>query len=53
VALPYFLLFEFLGPVIETLGAALTVIAFAARDLSLASFVGFTPACDGPALALD
>lgn len=41
VALPYFVLFEFLGPVIETLGAALTVVAFAAGDLSGASFVAF------------
>jgi hypothetical protein len=28
VALPYFVVFEFLGPVIETFGAALTVVAF-------------------------
>jgi cellulose synthase/poly-beta-1,6-N-acetylglucosamine synthase-like glycosyltransferase len=41
VALPYFLLFEFLGPVIETLGAALTVAAFVVGDLSGASFVAF------------
>jgi cellulose synthase/poly-beta-1,6-N-acetylglucosamine synthase-like glycosyltransferase len=41
VALPYFVLFEFLGPVIETLGAALTVVAFAVGDLSAASFVAF------------
>jgi cellulose synthase/poly-beta-1,6-N-acetylglucosamine synthase-like glycosyltransferase len=41
IALPYFVLFEFLGPVVETLGAALTVVAFLVGDLSLASFVGF------------
>jgi len=41
VALPYFVLFEFLGPVIETFGAALTVIAFAAGDLSMGAFVAF------------
>lgn len=41
VALPYFVLFEFLGPVIETLGAALTLVAFAVGDLSLTSFVAF------------
>jgi cellulose synthase/poly-beta-1,6-N-acetylglucosamine synthase-like glycosyltransferase len=41
IALPYFLLFEFLGPVVETFGAALTVVAFIAGDLSGASFVGF------------
>ena len=41
LALPYFLLFEFLGPVVETFGAALTVVAFAVGDLSATSFVGF------------
>jgi cellulose synthase/poly-beta-1,6-N-acetylglucosamine synthase-like glycosyltransferase len=41
LAMPYFVLFEFLGPVVETLGAALTVVAFAVGDLSLTSFVGF------------
>ncbi len=41
LALPYFLFFEFLGPVIETLGSALTVLAFAVGDLSLTSFVSF------------
>jgi cellulose synthase/poly-beta-1,6-N-acetylglucosamine synthase-like glycosyltransferase len=41
IALPYFVLFEFFGPVVETLGAALTVVAFLVGDLSLTSFVGF------------
>lgn len=41
LALPYFLLFEFLGPVIETVGAVLIVVAFAVGDLSAASFVAF------------
>jgi cellulose synthase/poly-beta-1,6-N-acetylglucosamine synthase-like glycosyltransferase len=41
LALPYFVLFEFLGPVIETFGAALTVVAFAVGDLSTRSFVAF------------
>src|SRR6185437_15998418 len=31
LALPYFVLFEFLGPVVETLGAALTVVALRGR----------------------
>jgi hypothetical protein len=41
IALPYFVLFEFFGPVIETFGAGLTVVAFAAGDLSATSFLGF------------
>jgi cellulose synthase/poly-beta-1,6-N-acetylglucosamine synthase-like glycosyltransferase len=41
IALPYFLLFEFLGPVIETFGTALTIVAFGVGDLSLTSFLSF------------
>jgi cellulose synthase/poly-beta-1,6-N-acetylglucosamine synthase-like glycosyltransferase len=41
VALPYFVLFEFFGPVVETFGAVLTVVAFAVGDLSATAFVGF------------
>jgi cellulose synthase/poly-beta-1,6-N-acetylglucosamine synthase-like glycosyltransferase len=41
LALPYFVLFEFLGPIVETFGAALTVVAFLVGDLSAKSFVGF------------
>jgi len=41
LALPYFVLFEFLGPIVETFGAALTIVAFAVGDLSAKSFVGF------------
>jgi cellulose synthase/poly-beta-1,6-N-acetylglucosamine synthase-like glycosyltransferase len=41
LALPYFVLFEFLGPVIETFGTALTIVAFAVGALSLTSFLSF------------
>ena len=41
LAMPYFVFLEFLGPVVETLGVALTIVAFAVGDLSGASFVGF------------
>jgi cellulose synthase/poly-beta-1,6-N-acetylglucosamine synthase-like glycosyltransferase len=41
LALPYFVLFEFLGPVVETFGTVLTIIAFAVGDFSAASFLGF------------
>ncbi len=41
LALPYFVLFELLGTVIETFGSALTVLAFALGDLSTRSFVAF------------
>jgi cellulose synthase/poly-beta-1,6-N-acetylglucosamine synthase-like glycosyltransferase len=41
LALPYFVLFEFLGPVVETFGTVLTIVAFAVGDFSAASFVGF------------
>ncbi len=41
LAMPYFLLLEFLGPVVETIGTALTIVAFAVGDLSGASFLGF------------
>ena len=41
LALPYFLLFEFLGPVVETFGTVLTIVAFTVGDLSITSFVSF------------
>src|SRR6201999_3594316 len=41
LAMPYFVFLEFLGPVVETVGVALTILAFAVGDLSGASFVGF------------
>jgi cellulose synthase/poly-beta-1,6-N-acetylglucosamine synthase-like glycosyltransferase len=41
LALPYFVLFEFLGPVVETFGTALTIVAFAVGDFSAASFLAF------------
>lgn len=41
LAMPYFFLFEFLGPVIDTFGVVLTIIAFVLGDLSTTSFVGF------------
>jgi cellulose synthase/poly-beta-1,6-N-acetylglucosamine synthase-like glycosyltransferase len=41
IAMPYFVLLEFLGPVVETVGTALTVVAFIVGDLSGASFVAF------------
>jgi cellulose synthase/poly-beta-1,6-N-acetylglucosamine synthase-like glycosyltransferase len=41
LAMPYFVFLEFFGPVIETLGTALTIVAFAVGDVSGASFIGF------------
>jgi cellulose synthase/poly-beta-1,6-N-acetylglucosamine synthase-like glycosyltransferase len=41
LAMPYFLLLEFLGPVVETGGTALTIVAFIVGDLSGASFLAF------------
>jgi hypothetical protein len=41
LAMPYFVFLEFLGPVVETLGVSLTIVAFIVGDLSGASFVGF------------
>jgi cellulose synthase/poly-beta-1,6-N-acetylglucosamine synthase-like glycosyltransferase len=41
VAMPYFVFMEFVGPVVETIGTALTIVAFAVGDLSGASFLGF------------
>jgi cellulose synthase/poly-beta-1,6-N-acetylglucosamine synthase-like glycosyltransferase len=41
LALPYFLLFEFLGPVIEILGPPTTIVAYALGDLSLLFLFAF------------
>lgn len=41
VAFPYFLIFEFLGPLIEILGPAITIAAFLLGDLSLAFLLAF------------
>jgi cellulose synthase/poly-beta-1,6-N-acetylglucosamine synthase-like glycosyltransferase len=41
LAMPYFVFLEFLGPLVETLGTALTIVAFIAGDLSDAAFLGF------------
>ena len=41
LAMPYFVLFEFLGPVVEVVGTALTIAAYALGDLSGTAFVGF------------
>lgn len=41
VALPYFLFFEFLGPVIELVGTPLTIIAFVLGDLSVLFLAAF------------
>ncbi len=41
IALPYFLFLEFLGPIVETIGTALTIVAFIVGDLSATSFVAF------------
>jgi cellulose synthase/poly-beta-1,6-N-acetylglucosamine synthase-like glycosyltransferase len=41
LAMPYFVFLEFLGPVVETFGTALTIVAFAVGELSGASFVAF------------
>jgi hypothetical protein len=41
LAMPYFVFLEFLGPVVETIGVALTIAGFILGDLSGASFLGF------------
>jgi cellulose synthase/poly-beta-1,6-N-acetylglucosamine synthase-like glycosyltransferase len=41
VGLPYFLLFEFLGPIVEILGPPLTLIAFLLGQLSVLFLVSF------------
>ncbi len=41
LAMPYFVFLEFLGPVVETVGTALTIVAFLVGDLSGASFLAF------------
>jgi cellulose synthase/poly-beta-1,6-N-acetylglucosamine synthase-like glycosyltransferase len=41
LALPYFLVFEFLGPIVEILGPPLTIIAFFMGDLSVVFLVAF------------
>lgn len=41
VGLPYFLVFEFLGPVVEVVGPPLTIVAFALGELSLLFLVAF------------
>ena len=41
LAIPYFVFLEFLGPVVETIGTALTIVAFIVGDLSGASFLAF------------
>ena len=40
LALPYFLLFEFLGPVVAFFGPIVTIAAFALGDLSVAFLLG-------------
>jgi cellulose synthase/poly-beta-1,6-N-acetylglucosamine synthase-like glycosyltransferase len=41
LAIPYFVFLEFMGPVVETIGTALTIVAFLVGDLSGASFLAF------------
>jgi cellulose synthase/poly-beta-1,6-N-acetylglucosamine synthase-like glycosyltransferase len=41
LAMPYFLFLEFLGPIVETIGTALTIVAFIVGDLSATSFIAF------------
>ncbi len=41
LAMPYFVFLEFFGPVVETVGTALTIVAFIVGDLSGTSFVAF------------
>ncbi|HEX3688344.1 MAG TPA: glycosyltransferase [Solirubrobacteraceae bacterium] len=41
LAVPYFVFLEFLGPVVETIGTGLTIVAFLVGDLSGAAFLGF------------
>src|SRR6202012_4337321 len=41
LAIPYFVFLEFLGPIVETIGTALTIVAFIVGDLSATSFVAF------------
>jgi cellulose synthase/poly-beta-1,6-N-acetylglucosamine synthase-like glycosyltransferase len=40
-AMPYFLVFEFLGPVIEIVGSGLTIAAYATGAISGTTFIGF------------
>lgn len=41
LALPYFLVFEFLGPIVEVLGPPLTIVAFILGELSVVFLVAF------------
>jgi cellulose synthase/poly-beta-1,6-N-acetylglucosamine synthase-like glycosyltransferase len=41
LAMPYFTFLEFLGPVVETVGTGLTILAFVVGDLSGAAFLSF------------
>jgi cellulose synthase/poly-beta-1,6-N-acetylglucosamine synthase-like glycosyltransferase len=41
LALPYFLVFEFLGPIIEVVGPPLTIVAFVLGDLSILFLIAF------------
>ena len=41
LAMPYFLMFEFLGPAIELFGTALTIIAYALGYISGTTFIAF------------
>jgi cellulose synthase/poly-beta-1,6-N-acetylglucosamine synthase-like glycosyltransferase len=41
LALPYFLIFEFLGPAVEVIGPPLTIVAYFLHDLSLLFLIAF------------
>jgi cellulose synthase/poly-beta-1,6-N-acetylglucosamine synthase-like glycosyltransferase len=41
VAFPYFLIFEFLGPLVEIVGPPITIVAYLLGDLSLAFLLAF------------
>lgn len=41
LAIPYFLIFEFLGPMVEIVGTPITITAFVLHDLSLLFLVAF------------
>lgn len=41
IALPYFLVFEFLGPVVEIIGPPVTIVAYALGELSVLFLVAF------------
>jgi cellulose synthase/poly-beta-1,6-N-acetylglucosamine synthase-like glycosyltransferase len=41
LALPYFLIFEFLGPIVEIVGPPVTIVAYLLGDLSLLFLVAF------------